>query len=255
MNKYALLGEHLTHSYSKILHTIIFEEKNIDATYELLELKKEDLKSTINKLKTKEYMGFNVTIPYKIEVMQYLDYITPEAKAIGSVNTIAYTDGLIVGYNTDYYGFLDTLMINNIEVSNKDCYILGTGGASLAVKKVLADLGANIFMVSRNKTIDTLSYEDLEYIEKIDLIVNTTPVGMFPNVDASPINDNIIDKTDVIIDIIFNPLVTKLISKGKVAYNGLMMLVGQAIKAEEIWHDKNLDLDKVKILKKVSEMI
>jgi shikimate dehydrogenase len=150
MKKYALIGEKLSHSHSPLLHSEIFKDLNIDATYELLEVKEDELSKVIDNLKKGIYSGYNVTIPYKKVIMKYLDVITDEAKAIGAVNTISYKDGKVIGYNTDYYGFKETVINNNIDVLNKDCYILGTGGASLAVEHVILDLGGKVIKVSRN---------------------------------------------------------------------------------------------------------
>lgn len=255
MKKYALLGEKLSHSYSPLIHNEIFKDMNILATYELKEVSKDELKLAIESLRNDEYQGFNVTIPYKKEVMQYLDEISKEALEIGSVNTIAKINGKIVGYNTDYFGFYNELLYYNVEVKNKDCYILGTGGASLAIHKALKDLGGNVCYVSRNpKDSQTVSYDELES-KNLDVIVNTTPVGMYPNVDASPIKKEIALKAKYVVDIIFNPKKTKLLEFADSNMNGLFMLVGQAIKAEEIWQNKNYDLKIEDLLKRIEMII
>jgi shikimate dehydrogenase len=239
--KFGLLGAKLSHSYSPFIHKKIFEYININATYELIELSCDKLEEQISKLRAGEYQGYNVTIPYKKEVMKYLDEISEEAKAIGSVNTIAYINGKVVGYNTDYYGFYETMIYNHIDVLNKDCYILGTGGASLAIYKVLNDLGGNVTYVSRSPNENSISYDVLA-TKNIDIIVNTTPVGMYPNVGISPVSKEIAQKAKVVIDIVFNPLKTQLLLDSNSHFHGLYMLVGQAIKAEEIWHNKKIDL-------------
>ena len=249
--KYALLGEKLGHSFSPIIHKEIFNDFNIDAEYELKEIKKEEIKETLDLLKKGIYSGYNVTIPYKREVMQYLDYITPEAMAIGAVNTIAYKDGKLIGYNTDYYGFKEEVLFNKIDVKDKECYILGTGGASLALNKALKDLGGIVYFVSREpKNDNTISYSELKN-KKPYLIVNSTPVGMYPNVDASPLDKEVTLKANYVMDIIFNPLQTKLLKDANSFMNGLFMLVGQAIKAEEIWQDKKYELSIEKLLKRI----
>lgn len=255
MKKFALLGEHLSHSYSPLIHKKIFELRNLDYDYELLECKSEELESILNKLKTGEYSGFNVTIPYKKEVMKYLDIISDEASFIGSVNTIKLENGKLVGYNTDYFGFKYELEYYNIDVSGKNCYILGTGGASLAIKKAVLDLNGKILSVSRTKNYDTITYGELNDISSDDIIINTTPIGMYPNVDASPISKDIASKVSYVVDIIFNPSVTKLMSYNKNSYNGLMMLVAQANRAQEIWFNLNEFIDLSEILKYVEEVI
>lgn len=240
--KYGLLGEKLSHSYSPIIHNYVFEKLNIDASYELLECSKEELSYYISELKKGNYNGFNVTIPYKKVVMELLDEVDEKALKIGSVNTIYVKDGKTVGTNTDYDGFLKTLEYYNVEVKNKDCYVLGTGGASLAISSVLNDLGGNVTFVSRNPKDNVISYYDLEK-KRIDILVNTTPVGMYPNVDDCPVSVNIINNSKVVIDIIFNPKTTKLLEYAKSEINGLYMLILQAIKAEEIWQNKIINID------------
>lgn len=255
--KFGLLGEHLSHSHSPLIQKHLFEIKNVEATYELIECSKDELPQILMKLISGEYQGFNVTIPYKEEVMQYLDYINPKSLEIGSVNTIAYENGFLVGYNTDYYGFLEEIKFYNIDILKKECYILGTGGASKAVAKALTDLGGIIRKVSRTKNEEKkiLNYADLEDISNLDVLVNTTPVGMFPNVEGCPISDSIINKTKIVIDIIFNPNVTKLMSKSKKAYNGLFMLISQAHHAQNIWFNEKTTVDYNQILQYVEGVI
>ena len=257
MKKYGLLGEKLGHSFSKIIHNIIYKENGIDASYDLIEVQKEQLESCINDLKTGKYSGYNVTIPYKIEIMKYLDEISSEALEIGSVNTISVVDGKTIGYNTDYYGFLETLVVNGIDVEGKDCYILGTGGASKACKAAILKAKGNPIYVSRDKTgkKNTIDYNDLKGLELIDVLVNTTPIGMYPNVDQMPIDMDTAKKVQQCVDIIFNPLETKLLKNVKNGVNGLLMLVGQAIKAEEIWNKDIQNVKSVDLLDKVVKAI
>ncbi len=256
MLKFALLGEKLVHSYSPIIHNEIFKDLGIDATYEKLECNKDELKDIINSLRIGKYNGFNVTIPYKKEVMQYLDEIDERAKIIGAVNTIAYKNGKIIGYNTDYYGFYNSLDYFNINVLNKKCFILGTGGASLALYKALIDKGADTKFVSRSKKdINIVSYDDLKKLNHIDLVVNATPIGMYPNVDDMALDEDIISKCDYVMDIIFNPKQTKLLKYANSNMNGFYMLVGQAVKAEEIWNDKKYNKDILELLNRVEKVI
>ena len=255
MKKYALIGEKLSHSHSPLLHGEIFKDLNVLATYEKLEIGIDELEETINLLRKGIYSGFNVTIPYKKEVIKYLDELSDEAKIIGAVNTIAYKNGKLIGYNTDYYGFKEEVIFNNIDVKEKECYILGTGGASLALNQALIDLGAKCFYVSRNKKNDNIiSYDELKN-KKPYLLVNSTPVGMYPNVDDCPVDKDIINNSKYVIDIIFNPKQTKLLEYANSNMNGLFMLVGQAIKAEEIWQNKKYDKDIVTLLKRIEMMI
>ena len=254
MMRFALLGEKLSHSYSPLIHNEIFKDLNLNASYELKECKKEELKDIINSLRNNTYNGFNVTIPYKKEVMQYLDIISDEAKEIGSVNTIAYINGKIIGYNTDYYGFYNELKYFNINPKNRICYVLGTGGASLAINKALADLGGNVINVSRNPNEGQISYSSLN-VTNDDIIVNTTPVGMYPNVGVSPIDSEKAKKAYAVLDIIFNPRQTKLLLDANSNMDGLYMLVGQAIKAEEIWHNTSYNNSIIDLLKRIEAKI
>ena len=240
--KFGLLGEKLAHSYSPIIHNYVFEKLNINATYELIETPVEGLKHYINELRNGVYNGFNVTIPYKKTIMSLLDEIDEKALKIGSVNTVYVKDNKVIGTNTDYDGFLKTLEYYNVEVLNKSCYILGTGGASLAISAVLKDLGGNVTFVSRNPKENIISYNELEN-KDIDILVNTTPVGMYPNIDQCPVSLNVINNSKVVMDIIFNPKITKLLEYAKSNINGLYMLVLQAIKAEEIWQNQSINLE------------
>ncbi len=254
MKVFGLLGEHLGHSYSPIIQKKLFELKGLDYDYKLIEIPSNKIEDTLNDLRNGIYAGFNVTIPYKKEVMKYLDEISDEAMAIGAVNTIKCENGRLIGYNTDYYGFKDELKYYNVDVENRVCYVLGTGGASLAVSKALRDLGANVISVSRNKTENSITYDSLK-INSSDIIVNTTPVGMYPNIDASPLKEEDASKAKGIVDIIFNPSITKLMSYNKNSYNGLLMLIGQAAKAQDIWLNKHYDIDYSKMLKYVEGVI
>ena len=242
MKKYGLLGEKLSHSFSPIVHNYVFDKLNIDASYELIECKEEELINYVNLIKSGVYSGYNVTIPYKKTIMKHLDVIDDKALKIGSVNTVYFKDGKVIGTNTDYDGFLKTLEYYKIDILNKNCYVLGTGGASLAIAAVLNDLGGNVTYVSRNPKDNVIGYDELDN-RSIDVLVNTTPVGMYPNVDACPVSKKVIDNSKIVIDIIFNPKVTKLLEYANSEINGLYMLVLQAFKAEEIWQDKSIDLD------------
>lgn len=255
MKNYALIGEHLSHSHSPLVHSLIFNEMKVEGNYTKIECSKEDLPKLIEGLRTGKYYGFNVTIPYKLEIMKYLDEIDDAAKKIGAVNTVAIKNGKVIGYNTDYYGFRDELIYFNVPCKNKNAYILGTGGASLAVYRALVDLGANVLFVSRNPKNDmTISYDELEKRD-IDILVNATPVGMYPNVDESPVKEEIVKKAKYCLDLIFNPSQTKFLEYANSCMNGFYMLVGQAIKSEEIWQDKKCDAKIENLVKKVEEMI
>ncbi|MDF2512712.1 MAG: hypothetical protein K0S04_2578 [Herbinix sp.] len=259
--RYGLIGEKLGHSYSKVIH-----EKLADYTYDLIPLSKDEFGTFMEK---KEFTAINVTIPYKQEVIPYLDELDPLAMEIGAVNTIVNRNGHYVGYNTDFYGFKYMLLHNNIQIKGKKCLVLGNGGTSQTVQAVLKHLDAGeIFVVSRrgsddgssdssiNNSRDTISempdsvnrisYEAC-YAEHTDaaIIVNTTPLGMYPNLEGSPLDLTAFTKCEAVVDVIFNPLKTKIAiqaeAMGIKAVTGLEMLVAQAKQAIEYFLDKALD--------------
>lgn len=234
MNKYGLLGEKLSHSYSKIIHEYFFECNNINASYDLIEVKESKLKEMIDKIRNKEYLGYNVTIPYKEKVIPYLDELTDAAKEIKAVNTIYMLDGKVIGDNTDYLGFIDELGYLDIDIKDKTVYVLGSGGASKAICYALKLLQANPLIVSREKS-KGITYDELSSIDSFDLIVNTTPVGMYPNVDGVVLEKEILEKANVCIDLICNPKITKFMEYCKNAYNGIYMLIYQALHAQYLW--------------------
>lgn len=236
--KYALIGEKLGHSLSKILHEKYFEIKGSNSSYDLIEIKKENFDLEFKKLLAKGYDGINVTIPYKKDVIPYLDYLSPEAEKIGAVNTIKPENGRLCGYNTDFFGIIKTFERYKIEIENKDVVILGTGGASAAVKTACLHLKAkSVVFVSRKRKIHdgilTKTYDD---IISGDVLINATPVGMYPNIDACPIEKI---NFSAVFDLIYNPEKTLLLrraaAEGKKAVNGLYMLVSQGIYAQSIW--------------------
>ena len=253
VNFYGLIGEKLSHSISPKIHNMIFETLNVNDSYRLFEIPKENIGNLREALKTLTIRGVNVTIPYKEKVIEYLDEISKEAKNIGAVNTIFNKSGKLIGYNTDYYGFKYMLEDKNINVKGKKVTVLGTGGASKAVITYLLDSHVSeILLVSRKKKdlykneekIKVIEYKDLKGVLG-DIIINTTPVGMYPKMQDSPVTLEIIKNYDVLVDLIYNPLETEFIKLGKennkITCSGLMMLVGQAVKAEEIWQHKAID--------------
>ena len=251
---YGLIGEKLTHSASPFIHEEIYKlvyNKNVE--YGLLEIKKTDIHSTLKRCQEERVKGLNVTIPYKSDAMEYMDEISREAKKIGAINTIQFKNGIRQGYNTDYYGFGMMCDSNYVHFNNKKVAILGTGGAAKAVFHYVKDNGGDITVVTRKHKSDqkliygkqVITYDQLEKDSEFDIIINTTPVGMYPNVGVSPISEKIVENSKVIIDLIYNPLETELlryaIKHNKQAIDGLYMLVAQAIKAQEIWNDIKID--------------
>ena len=233
---YGLLGETLGHSFSPQIHACLG-----DYEYKLFEVAPEDLGDF---LRSGSFEGLNVTIPYKKAVMPYLAEISENAKAIGSVNTITVLpNGTLRGDNTDYDGFLYLVRRSGIAVNGKKALVLGTGGASLPVKKVLSDLGARE-IISISRTGEN-NYQNLEKHFDADLIVNTTPVGMYPNNLQSPLSLDGFTQLSGVLDIVYNPQKTKLIldaeQRGIPAFSGLTMLVAQAKRAAELFLNTNID--------------
>lgn len=259
---YGLLGKKLGYSFSPIIHNIILKELNINGLYCLFEVEEDKLNLAFEGFKILKIKGINVTIPYKIKTMELVDELSLEAKNIGSINTIKFMEGYSIGYNTDYFGFISSLSKYNIDVKNKIVYVLGTGGASRAVIQALKDLNSKkIIAVTRNKNrkdlnVKLIDYYELSKEEYGDILINCTPLGMYPNVDISPINKDVIANFNVVYDLIYNPKETILMKLAKQfnipSYNGMAMLVYQAIKAQEIWHEINLD---TKLAEKIFEMI
>ena len=233
---YGLLGETLGHSFSPQIHACLG-----DYEYKLFEVAPEDLGDF---LCSGSFEGLNVTIPYKKAVMPYLAEISENAKAIGSVNTITVLpNGTLRGDNTDYDGFLYLVRRSGIAVNGKKALVLGTGGASLPVKKVLSDLGAHE-VISISRTGEN-NYQNLEKHFDADLIVNTTPVGMYPNNLQAPLSLDGFSHLSGVLDIVYNPQKTQLIldaeQRGIPAFSGLTMLVAQAKRAAELFLNTNID--------------
>jgi shikimate dehydrogenase len=256
MGIYGLLGETLKHSISPKIHSIILKGIMVEGTYELFEVEKEEVKNTINRFKDIGVVGVNVTIPYKTIVMKYIDETMGIAKKIGAVNTICFKDNKIIGYNTDYTGFGMLLKNNNIDTNNRKAVILGSGGAAKAVTEYLVDNGiGEITIASRGankveginhrKEFNIIPYEKMPYLKDKDIIINCTPCGMYPGVDNCPIEKSSIAKFSTVVDLIYNPketLLLKIAKKlDKKAVNGLYMLIGQAIAAQEIWQGKKIN--------------
>ena len=260
MQHFALLGAKLGHSLSPQIHQMIFEELGLEADYKLLELPTEALEAGLEEL-AHTYTGVNVTIPHKVDVIPFLDEVAPEAAAIGAVNTISFVNGKSCGYNTDWLGFGMLLEHNGIEARGQKAAVLGIGGASRAVLQYLAKRGAEeLLLVSRSPqqipaevlkicgSIPTrcLSYAQLAQ-ERGGLLVNCTPVGMYPKTGVSPVGEEVIKNFGAAVDLIYNPAETEFLrlakKSGRQAVNGLLMLAAQAVAAQEIWQQRKLGAD------------
>ena len=238
MKKYGCIGKKLTHSFSKEIHA-----KLADYKYELIELSEDELEGFFNK---KDFSAINVTIPYKQAVIPYLDSLSDAAKRMGAVNTIINRDGKLYEYNTDYYGMKSLAGKSGIEIKGKKVLTLGTGGTSKTARILTEDMGAaEIITVSRNKTDEYISYEDaLNNHTDADVIINTTPSGMYPDCNSVPIDISGFSRLEGVLDAVYNPLCTNLVMKAKEkgikAECGLYMLVMQAVVAVEKFLDTKI---------------
>ncbi len=256
LSSYGLLGETLKHSISPTIHNSLFTASNRKERYELFEIKPNYLKAFIDIAPKYQIKGMNVTIPYKIEVMQYLDVIDDIAKSIGSVNTIKFSNDVKIGYNTDYYGFEKLLEINKVSVTDKNVVILGSGGSSKTVQYYCKHYNAKkVYVVSRNKeNTNFIDYNDLESID-FDVLINTTPVGMFPKTEETPVLKELLKSKHTVVDLIYNPVETMLLKNArevgcKIAINGELMLYYQGLKAQEIWGISECNEDNINVIKK-----
>ena len=235
MKKYGCIGKKLTHSFSKEIHSRL-----ADYEYELIELSEEDIKPFLYK---RDFGAINVTIPYKETVIPYLDSVSDIAKRIGAVNTIVNKDGKLYGYNTDYYGMKALIEKVGIDLNGKRVLILGTGGTSKTAQVLSKDLGAcEILMVSRGKKENCITYEEaITNHADIEVIINTTPSGMYPDCESKPIDISYFNALEGVIDVVYNPLCTNLVldakRKGIKAEGGLYMLVMQAVVAVQRFLD------------------
>lgn len=248
MKKYCVIGEKLTHTMSPQIHKAYFDYYKKDAAYGIEQIAMQDMLGDCSKTLL-QYDGFNVTVPYKQKIIKYLAGMSQEANKIGAVNTVVNSDGKLYGYNTDPYGFEGMLKVNGVEIKGKVFVILGSGGACKSVYYILKQRGAKRVKIatrdeSKNGVEDFITYDELRGFNG-DTLVNTTPVGMFPNIDGCPVSDGIINNFDTVVDIVYNPVYTKLLQKavslGKKAVGGLYMLVAQAMKSQEIWNNSLTD--------------
>lgn len=239
--KYGLIGEKLSHSYSQIIH-----EQLGSHPYDLVELAQSELALFMQK---KMFEGINVTIPFKQAVIGFCDVVDERAAKIGTVNTIVNRAGKLIGYNTDYMGFAYLLDCNNIVVSGKNVLILGSGATANTVRAVIDDRGGNVTLVSRNPIETQISYSKAYTQIDTNILVNTTPVGMYPRCNELSFNIELLTKLDTVVDVIYNPKETALLKsareRGFVAVNGVNMLIAQAFHASEFFLGKSLDKDKI----------
>lgn len=255
-----LLGYPLGHSISPVMQNAAFESRDINYLYMPIELKKEDLEHVVEAMPKMNFAGFNVTIPYKIEIMKHLDEIDDLAKSIGAVNTVAIKDGKLKGYNTDGIGFLRSLEEElNVSVAGKNIFILGSGGAARAISMTLAmNKARRLYICNRTYekaeslvkdinskygnvaiSIPMVEQKMKDAINYAEILINTTCVGTYPNIDETPIDKEILKGHLAVCDVVYNPRKTKLLQDaeklGCKTMNGLGMLIYQGAEAFRIW--------------------
>ena len=242
--QYGLIGETLGHSVSKEIH-----EQLADYTYEPHPLTQEEFPAFMEQ---HPFRAINVTIPYKQAVIPYLEYLDENAAAIGAVNTIVNRDGKLYGYNTDMPGFIYMVKKHAVDMKEKKVVVLGNGGASQAIQAGVKKMGAAEIVVVGHRVMKEgiITYEEcFEKHSDADILVNTSPVGMYPNVDASPVDLVHFPNCHAVFDIIANPLTTKLVAQaresGIIGVTGLEMLVAQAKYAVEIFLDTKIEESKI----------
>lgn len=258
---YCLIGDPVSKSLSPIIHNELYKILKEKKVYLNFEVKEDKLKDAIKGLKSMNIQGFNVTIPHKISILKYLDGLSKEAKLIGAVNTVKNENGKFIGYNTDGLGFMKSLLDKNIDVENKNVLILGAGGAANGIATTLAMAGVKKLYIN-NRTISggealtkklknqfpniQIEYGSLKlenvFKKEVFMIVNCTPVGMYPFTEAIPIKLEGFSKDLILYDTIYKPYMTQFLKEGKklgyTTINGLSMLINQGLYSQNIWLNK-----------------
>ena len=255
-----IIGDPIEHTMSPLMHNAAFDKMGIDYLYVPFKVGKEDLGKAIEGMRALNMRGLNVTIPHKVAVIPFLDELDPLAEKIGAVNTIVNEDGVLTGYNTDATGFLQALMERGIEPKDKNIVILGAGGASRAISFVLAEGDAHLVILNReleldwaeelahrlsqafNQEVQALKLDGKKLamvLDKADILVNATSVGMSPNINETPVPAKLLKPGLVVFDIVYNPIKTRLLREAEAAgaktINGVDMLVWQGASSVEMW--------------------
>lgn len=274
--KYAILGEVLKHTMSPPIHKRLFELRGREFEYEIVELSAEQLSQKVSYLNSMN--GYNITIPHKVEIIKHIDKLDESAKRYNSVNCVDNKDGVLTGYNTDCDGFLETVRSMGAKLSG-EVLLIGCGGVGrmIAIESALAGASLNIAVLKSDMPlaeqvdkeiramrddarINIVLNTEIDLSKHYDLLVNACPVGMYPNIDACPVSDEIISRCDSVFDLIYNPGETQLVKKaaamGKKAVGGMAMLVWQAVSAHKIWDGDEYTLDEINgIIKEMNEIV
>ena len=245
---YGVAGNPIGHSLSPVMHNAAFLSKAINAVY--LAFETEDMEGCIRSIRALNIKGMSVTIPFKSAVIPYLDEIDPLAGKIGAVNTIINKDGRLSGYNTDALGALKAIEEKKVILPGRTCLIIGAGGAARAIGFSLKERGVAISVVNRSPSRGKDLAHSLEcpYIpldelgkSRADILIQTTPVGMYPDIELCPVPETVFDEKTVVMDIIYNPLETRLLKmakmRGSITINGLSMFINQGAEQFRLWRD------------------
>jgi shikimate dehydrogenase len=265
-----VIGDPIEHTMSPAMHNAAFRELDIDYWYVPFRVKQEELGKAVEGMRALNIRGLNVTIPHKVAIIPYLDKLDPLAERIGAVNTIVNDDGVLTGYNTDATGFLQALLEARVEPKEKNMVILGAGGASRAISFILAERGAKLVILNRRQELDwaeelarriseifkevkalELNKGNLAMVlERAEVLVNATSVGMSPNINETPVPARLLRPGLVVFDIIYNPIKTRLLKEAEAAgaqtIGGLDMLVGQGALSFEKWTGLKAPVDLMK---------
>ena len=275
-NILCVIGHPIEHSMSPVMHNAALNDLSLDYVYLAFDIHPKDLEKAILGYKKSNIKGFNVTIPHKEEIIQYLDELDPLSKQIGAVNTVKNEGGVLLGRNTDAFGAKQALLDARFKIEGKKALILGAGGAARAISFALSEEIDEIFISNRTEeraiklakelqdttkikaTGNDMSEKTLRTLaSSVDIIINTTPIGMYPKVDISPISKDLLNENLFIFDIIYNPLQTQLLKEakeiGSKTLNGLDMFINQGALAFEWWTGKkpNVKLMKEKIIEQL----
>jgi shikimate dehydrogenase len=267
-----LIGHPIKHSYSPFIHNVTIELKKLDYIYLPFDVPASNLKNALKGMVALGIKGFNVTIPHKESIIQYVDNVSEEASMIGAVNTVVIDDGKLNGYNTDVHGVYESLLPFKDDILGKQVTIIGAGGAARAVIYTLIRhfKPENITIINRTeqraetlkrnfsekmkypdcKTSELFPKDNVEILRNSKLIINATPVGMYPNIDDSfTTMEDSFTSNQIVFDLVYNPMKTKLLkiaaSKGAVTIDGVKMLVFQAAKAFELWTGEELPVEEL----------
>ena len=266
-----VIGDPVEHSMSPVMHNAAFKKLGVDYLYVPFRVRKEELGKAIEGVRALNIRGLNVTIPHKVTIIPFLDELDTLAEQIGAVNTIVNNEGVLRGYNTDATGFLQALLEKDIEPKGKNVVILGAGGASRAISFILAERGANLVILNRlleldwaeelarrisedfGKEVEALELNEknlARVLEKANILVNATSVGMSPDVDETPVPARLLKPGLVVFDIVYNPIETRLLREaeatGAQTISGLDMLVWQGALAFEQWTGLKAPVDVMK---------